>query len=229
MNSQQKSISVIIPAYNDHDTIKKVVLSVDKFARRLTKRYEIIAIDDGSQDKTWLVLQDIKKNIEKLKCWRHNTNQGHGKTLKELYLAAKNEIIFSLPGNGQIQAKKLLKLIPYIDRYDMIIGKRRLRQISLLRKAQSKFYNLLINLLYGLNLSDVNSVRILKRSCLQEVKLITQTSFIDAELCYKFIKNGYKIIEVPIEHTPGVSRGGGTLKVIIPTIIEALKFWFKKN
>lgn len=202
-----------------------MILDAEKLAKSLTDDYEIFVIDDGSQDQTAAILQDTRTIVKKLSFRCHKINLGHGQTLKELYLASKKQLIFSLPGNGQIKAKELLKLVPYINDYDMVIGKRLIRKVSFRRRVQSKTYNLLINLLYGLGLSDVNSVRILKRSKLRQIQLTAKTSFVDAELCYKFKRRRFKIIEVPIGHTFGTSRGGGSLKTILPTFRESLTYW----
>lgn len=216
----QYSISIIIPAFNDSYTPPHLIKETENVLKTITLNYEILVIDDASHDNTQTILRKIQS--KKLKLWFHHTNKGHGITLKELYHKASKQLIFSLPGNGQIKPSELKKLLPHIYEYDMVIGARKLRHVPFRRKIQSKIYNLLIHTLYGLELSDVNSIRLMKKSALGKIKLVAKTSFVDAEMCYKFIKNGFKIIEVPITHTQGPSRGGGSLKTIIPTLTESL-------
>lgn len=219
------SISIVIPGYNEEASIKKVIKQTNSLLEKITSNYEIITIDDGSIDNTYRILKELKKKIPKLKIKRHVKNQGFGKTIKELYYSAKKQLIFSLPGNGQIDIREILKLLPFAEKYDMIIGVRKYRYVVFTRKLQSKIYNFLIRTLLGLPLTDINSVRLLKRSKLRSVKINSNSAFVDAELCYKFKKQGFKILEVPINHIPGPSRGGGSLRTIIPTILEIFRFW----
>ena len=218
----QPSISVIIPALNDEKTLPKLIQEIEAVFIKITRDYEILIIDDASLDRTGLLLKKAKS--KKLKFWIHNKNEWHGKTLKELYLRASKQLIFSLPGNGQIRPREVLKLLPHIDKYDMVIGVRKLRHVPFNRKLQSKVYNFLIKNLYRLNLSDVNSIRLMKREKLDKITLESNTSFVDAELCYKFIKSGFSITQVPITHIHGKSRGGGSLKTILPTFFESITF-----
>lgn len=218
----QYSISLIIPAFNDAQTLPSLITEAKSVLKKVSKNYEILVIDDASQDDTAFFLKKIKS--KRIKFSSHKTNLGHGITLKELYLKASKELLFSLPGNGQIRPIELLKLLPHINEHDMVIGMRKLRHVPIKRRIQSKIYNLLIRFLYGLNLYDINSVRLMKKSKLNKLKLVAKTAFVDAELCYKFKESGFSIIEIPITHNPGSSRGGGSLKTILPTFIESITF-----
>ena len=217
------SISVIIPAFNDEISLPSLISETNKVLIDISSSYEILVVNDASIDQTSLVLEKMK--FGKLRFWSHSKNKGHGKTLKELYLKASKQLIFSLPGNGQIRPQEIFKLLPHIGEFDMVIGVRKLRHVPLRRKIQSKVYNFLIKVLYDLELSDVNSIRLLKKSKLDKIRLLAKTSFVDAELCYKFSKKGFGIAEVPITHLPGESRGGGSLRTILPTFIETIVFW----
>lgn len=218
----QYSISIIIPAFNDAQTLPSLIAETENTLKKITSNYEILIINDASQDDTCIFLEKIRNR--RIKFSSHKTNLGHGITLKELYLKASKELLFSLPGNGQIRPIELLKLLPHISKHDMVIGMRKLRRVPIKRKVQSKIYNLIIRLLYGLDLYDINSVRLMKKNKLDKVNLESKTSFIDAELCYKFKENGFSIIEIPITHNPGLSRGGGSLKTILSTFVESILF-----
>lgn len=218
----QYSISVIIPAFNDAQTLPSLIAEAERVLKRIAPNYEILITNDASQDGTGIFLKKIRNR--RIKFSSHKTNLGHGITLKELYLKASKELLFSLPGNGQIRPIELLKLLPHINEHDMIIGMRKLRHVPLKRRVQSKTYNLVIRLLYGLDLYDINSVRLIKKAKLDKIKLVAKTAFVDAELCYKFKKSGFSIIEIPITHNPGLSRGGGSFKTILPTFVESILF-----
>jgi len=226
------SLSFIIPAYNDANTIKKTVLAADAVGKKIKANYEIIVINDASIDNTQAEINKISPKLKNLKIYFHKKNKGYGETIKELYYAANKSWIFSIPGDLQIDAKEVLKLIPFIDEYDMIIGKRINRSDTFLRRSQSRIYNSLLRILFNLRLSDVNSVRLLKSGVLKKIRLESKSAFVDAELAIKMQRNNFKTIEAPITHRSRDAEGGGggSMKIILPTITELIIFYlFGKN
>jgi glycosyltransferase involved in cell wall biosynthesis len=216
------SISIVIPAYNDAATIRQVIEESLAAARSITGDYEICVIDDGSQDATWQILEGLLGTCRQLVCFRHSRNEGYGKTIKELFSRASKDLIFSCPGDGQIPPSEVLKMMEYIDDIDVIIGRRTTRLDNLKRNIQTKAYNFLIRAMYGLNIYDINSVKLYRRALLQDVPLECKTPFIDAELCIRAFYAKKKIREVPISHRSRLHKGasGGKLKIILPTFID---------
>lgn len=221
------SISLVIPTYNDSKSIYKLYRDSVSILKKISTNYEIIISDDCSQDDTFEILKNIKKLDKRVKIYRNLKNLGHGQNFKKLYYFATKDLIFLLPGNGQINPIQILKLLPHTKEYDMVIGLRQKGQMSIIRKLQTKIYNLLINLLYGLNLKDVDSIKLIRKSSLNQIELISKSAFTEAELCYKFVENGFKLVEVPITNIIGPSRGGGKLKIILPTVFELFYLRFK--
>ncbi|OGG23937.1 hypothetical protein A3A79_01920 [Candidatus Gottesmanbacteria bacterium RIFCSPLOWO2_01_FULL_43_11b] len=216
-------LSFIIPTYNDEKTIRDVIAEADKIGRDTFSHYEILVINDGSFDKTGEILATIKN--QHVHVVTHKKNRGYGATIKELYEKARYDWIFSLPGDYQIHPKELLKLLPYKDRADMIVGWRVKRNDPPMRLFQSWAYNTLLKYIYGLSLHDVNSVRLVSKKLLKSVRLESRSAFVDAELCVKARKRGFKILEVPIDHRPSISRGSGAaLTTTLPTILDMLRF-----
>jgi len=227
-----KSLSILIPAYKDEKTIRDVVAEADKAARKNTTLYEIVVINDSSPDNLTQVLNSLIKEYKNLKVKTHTKNCGYGQTIKELYYAAKYEWFFTVPGDGQIPPLELDKLVMHKDEADMIIGWRVNRRDTEKRLIQSSVYNNMLRFLFGINLHDINSVRLGKTSILKAVHLKMASAFVDAELTVSTIRKGYKVIETPIIHKARKDEsgaGGGSLKTILPTIIEVFKYWLIKS
>lgn len=222
------SLSIILPCYNVAGSVEHVVKNAYAIGKKVGSPLEMVATDDGSTDETAILLARLKKSIPPLRIITHKKNRGYGKTIKELYLTGKNDWLFTFPGDGQFNAEELLKLIPYTQKADLILGRRSHRNDPTIRRIQSKTYNWLLRVLFHLPTYDVNTVRLMKRSLIQRIPLKCDTAFIDAELAIRVSRNGYRILEVPIIHNKRKTRGatgGKILTTIIPTIRDMLKFF----
>jgi len=221
-----KSLSFLIPCYNDETTIDAQVTEAYSIGTKLAIPFEIIVINDSSNDRTDHVLAELTKRIRELRVITHTVNKGYGSTIKELYYAAKKEWLFTIPGDYQVEAKELLKLLPHEKNADIILGWRTDRHDTGIRQHQSRIYNWLISLLFDTKTHDVNSVRLMKSSIMKAIILHGTSAFTDAELIIKTKRLGFTVREIPIGHRDRHGKagtgGGGKLKVILPTIYEML-------
>jgi len=137
-------------------------------------------------------------------------------------MSGQKEWIFSLPGDYQYDPNQLLKMAEGVGSYDFIIGLRVHRNDPWRRKFQSKVYNLMLRSLYGHRHKDVNSIKLFRRAILDVIELKSETAFVDAELCIRAEKAGFRVIEIPIEHLPRLSQGasGGKFSVIWQTFSD---------
>lgn len=108
---------------------------------------------------------------------------------------------------------------------DLIIGKRVKRNDPFKRRMQSDVYNFLLRLLYGCSFTDVNSIKLFRRSIMDKITLESQTPFVDAELCVRAAKAGFGVREIAIEHLPRLTQGasGGKFSVIWETFSDLVK------
>lgn len=221
------SVSFLLPAYNDAATIQSAVEEAVRIGKKCTSVYEIIVINDGSSDQTNTILASLQKKFSALTVRTHTTNKGYGATIKELYYKARMDWCYSIPGDYQVGAKELLKLLPHTGKADMIIGRRVNRHDPRGRLWESRVYNGLLQLLFGLQLHDVNSVRLLKTSVLKKITITSSSAFVDAELAIRLQKIGGDILEIPIDHRrQAYEGGGGSWRTIIPTIIDMIRYRF---
>lgn len=219
------SLTFIIPTYNNDKVIEKVIRQAFEVGKRIASRVEIIVCNDASTDTTAVILDNLRKKFSNIRIITHPTNKGYGQTIKELYYGAKSDWLFSLPGDYQIAPREIEKLLPYADHADMILGTRIRRQDPQGRLFQSRVYNLLLRILFGISVRDVNTVRLMKTSMLKNIHLRSYSAFVDAELVIQALQKGYIVKEVPIDHQPDKSGGsGGHLMTILSTIFEMIQF-----
>ncbi len=224
MHPLLKSVSVIIPAYNDESTVGKLIGDCAALLNDICPDYEIVVTNDGSKDNTLQVLEEYANKDSHIRIINHETNKGFGFTIKELYYAAQKDVVLSLPGDYQYSPKELLKMAEGLNKHDFIIGLRVHRNDPWRRKFQSAVYNLMLRLTYGHKHKDVNSIKLFRRKILNDIQLQSTTAFVDAEFCIRAEKAGYKVIEIPIDHLPRLSQGasGGKISVIAQTFGDLL-------
>jgi glycosyltransferase involved in cell wall biosynthesis len=223
------SVSVLIPCYNVEHTVERVVRGAYRAGQTITQDLEILVINDASRDLTGAKLKKLQKTIPVLRVITHAGNQGYGKTIKELYLTAGKSLLFSLPGDDQFDAEEIHKLLPHLKNADMILGWRTERHDPSGRLVQSRLYNWILNSVFSLNLHDVNTIRLMKKTVIQSVRLKSDSAFVDAELAIRARKKGFRIKEVPVVHKKRFesgATGGKFMKTILPTIIDIIRLQF---
>jgi glycosyltransferase involved in cell wall biosynthesis len=200
-------------------------VDTDNLLRTICDDYEIVCVNDGSKDSTLAILESLVQRNPKVRLINHPENKGFGATIRELYFAGTKDLIFSLPGDYQYAPKELLPMAEGLRNYDFVIGLRVKRNDPARRKFQSNVYNFMLRTLHGIRHKDVNSIKLFKRKILDAIELKSYTPFVDAELCIRAERAGFKIIEIPIEHLPRLSQGasGGKLSVIWETFYDLWK------
>ena len=222
-----KSISLVIPSYNDETTVGRLITDSIAVLSIICPDYEIIVTNDGSKDGTLAVLEDLARKNDRIRIINHPINKGFGPTVKELYYAAQKENVVLLPGDYQYSPTEIIKMADGLSNYDFIIGLRVKRNDPWRRKLQSAVYNLMLRFIYGHKHKDVNSIKLYKRDILNHIELKSATAFVDAEFCIRSEKAGYRVIEIPINHLPRLSQGasGGKISVIVETFTELITMY----
>lgn len=196
----KKDISVCIPTYNDENTIGQLIRETVDVLEGLQLSYEIVIIDDSSTDTTGSILENLKSCFASIVVITHRYNKGYGSTMKELLCGSSGKIIFTLPGDFQIPPQAIKKMLSCAGDSDIVVGLRKPRNDPFPRRLNSFLYNIIVNLFFHTGVSDVNSVKLIKYNVLRDIVLISNGPFIDAELCAKAVRKGFKVEEVVIEH-----------------------------
>ena len=142
-------VSIIIPAYNEAQTIGKVISEI----RALYPDFEIIVIDDGSSDGTGTVASDVGAMV-----YKHPYNIGNGAAIKSGIRIASGEILVFMDGDGQHDPEDLKKLIEHIPEFDMVVGVRpKGDQASWIRAIGNSIYNRLASYVTKFRVEDLTS------------------------------------------------------------------------
>lgn len=146
---QNKKISVIIPAYNEAESIGDVISEI----RLLHPDFEIIVIDDGSKDNTAEVAAKAEATV-----YRHPYNIGNGAAIKSGMRVASGDILIFMDGDGQHDPKDVARLLEHFPEYDMVVGARSLSgHASTARAFGNKIYNWLGAYVTNFPIKDLTS------------------------------------------------------------------------
>jgi len=231
---KKPSISFFCPAYFDEKNLPLLIPKVYQVLRAQASEFEMVIINDGSPDKTGPVAEKLAKKFARhLSVVHHQKNLGYGAALKSGFQQAqKFDYVFYTDGDNQYDAAELKKMIPFLKKYDVVVGYRTKRALSLTRQIQTLFFNRLVKWLFGMKIKDVNcSMKVISKEVLKQINLTSSGSFIEAELLIKLKQKNFKIKEVEVSHFPrqfGLASGGRP-RVIIKTFCEMMKFAFERR
>ncbi|MBU0929976.1 MAG: glycosyltransferase [Nanoarchaeota archaeon] len=198
-------LSVIIPAYNEGENIHSDLNKIIESLHKVTDDFEIIIVNDGSKDDTLKEVGKIKDKRLKIKSYEEN--KGKGYALKYGFSFAKGKYITFMDADLDINPDSLKNFFKYMEFYnaDIIVGSKRHPQSKVhypfLRRVLSKSYQILIFLLFRLNVSDTQSgLKLLKYDCAKDLlkKVTVKKYAFDLELLVNAKRQGYKVVEAPI-------------------------------
>ena len=201
--SKNGSISAFFPAYNDAGTISSMVISVLLTLRELTDDYEVIVVNDGSQDHTAAVLDELARIYpDEVRIIHHPQIRGYGGALRTGFYSATRDWIFYTDGDAQYDPRELKNLAALIsDEVDFINGWKIERQDPLHRIIIGRIYQYTIKLAFGLKLKDVDcDFRLMRREVFDDIALTSDSGVICVELMKKVQDAGFRLTETPVHH-----------------------------
>lgn len=203
-----KSISIIIPVYNEELVIRKVLSELKDYLAGRDINHEIIAVDDGSTDKSGEILEKIPS----LKIIHHPYNKGYGASLKIGAENAKFDWLLFFDADGQHKQEYIEELIKHSDQYDMVIGARERYKGPLIRQPGKRVLHLVANYLAERKIPDVNcGLRLVKKEFFLKYKHLFPNGFsISTTSTLAFLKEGLSVKFVPI--TINRRQGQSTVK-----------------
>ncbi len=194
-------LSVIIPAFNEADSLKVVVREINSVLIEMGQAYEIIIVDDGSSDGTEAIADQLAREIGRVRVVHHETNQGLGGVYRTGFSHTQGDFVTFFPADGQIPASIITQFTPLMENADMVLGYFPNQKSSLLAKSLSKAERILFSLLFG-RLPKFQGVLMFRRTLLKELVLKTTGGrgwMVLMELIIRASRDGYKLVSVPTE------------------------------
>jgi 4-amino-4-deoxy-L-arabinose transferase-like glycosyltransferase len=223
-------VSLVIPAWNEADTIRQAIHEADTALAKVTGDYEIIVVDDGSTDATAELVQAEAAQNPRVQLVRHPANRGYGAALRSGFQAARMELVAFTDADCQFDLADLGYMLPLTERYDIACGSRIDRKDSPRRRFLSWGYNTLVTVLMGSPVHDIDcALKVFRRDKLQALMPECDNFFVNTEMLAKARQEELEIVEVGVHHRP---RAGGASKVSLRAIPRTLgtliPFWWSR-
>lgn len=225
-----RSISIVLPAYNEAESIESAIENIFDFLKNNFIDFEIIVVDDGSRDDTYAICLSVKNRLNgNIKILQHNQNKGYGAALRTGLFSAEKELIFYTDSDNQFDISEILKFTKAINDCDLVIGYRIGRRDTVIRKFVSTVYKLIIRIIFGLKVRDVDcAFKLFKKECLNKLSIERDKFFVDTELLLKAQLKKCRIKEIGVKHLPR-EFGQSTVRFsnVFETLADIFYFWFK--
>ena len=227
---ERKSVSFVLPAYNEQDNIEKAVRVVLEVAEGLDLGdYEVIVVNDGSSDRTAEIIDALKEENPRVRPVHHPTNLGYADALRTGFTSARCNLVFYTDSDLQFDVHEVKNLLPAIEDYDIVTGFRIYRYDPLSRLVAAWGYNLLARTIFRLRVRDIDcAFKLFRREVFDVIKIRSKKFFVDTEILAKARFHGFRMTEIGVRHYP---RAGGTSTVrpshVLSTLRELAKIWLE--
>jgi len=168
------NLSIIIPAFNEEESIKPLVNLIFKNLDKNLEDFEIILIDDGSNDKTWDEIVKISNKFENIVSIKLLENYGKSDALDAGFKVCKGNYVLTMDADLQDDPSEILPLYSMIieKKYDLVSGWKKKRNDPLTKTIPSKFFNLVTSLFSGIKLNDFNcGIKIYRKEVINSINL----------------------------------------------------------
>lgn len=199
------SLSIFFPAYNDAGSIGALVEEAFRVARQYTDDFEVIVVNDGSQDSTGEVLAECRKRHgERLRIVTHAANRGYGGALQSGFGAAHKDYVFYTDGDGQYDVGELGLLLEIArDGAAWVNGYKKQRSDPWHRVLLGATYREFVRWLFGLQLKDIDcDFRLIRREAVDRLRLRSTSGTICMELVWGLERSGVRAVELGVTHKP---------------------------
>ncbi|MGC9314987.1 MAG: glycosyltransferase [bacterium] len=207
------SLSVIVPAFNEEDNIEPLAQEFDTFLSDQSFRAEVIVVDDGSTDSTAERVLELSEKYGFLKLVRHKQNMGKTAAIESGFAVSRGKRICIFDADLQYDVHDIKRMMDKLDRgFGIVSG---IKKGKYQKPFISKIYNKLTSRLFGVEVKDMNSLKLLRRDVMASMFLRKDWHRFMVVLA---AEQGFRVAEIPVTLRPrlhGEAKYGGFGRVFI--------------
>jgi len=203
-------LSLVIPVYNEADSLHPLVEEIDAALTGAGLRFEIVFVDDGSTDGSFQVMQALASSRHDVRVVRLRRNFGKAAALSHGFEVCRGDVVVTMDGDRQDDPAEIPRLVARLDEgYDLVSGWKQSRQDPLNKTLPSRFFNWTVRRTSGLPLHDFNcGLKAYRREVVDTIHVYgEQHRYIPVVAA----QAGFRVTEEPVHHrkrTAGVSKYG---------------------
>jgi len=229
-------LSILIPAYNEEERIANTIIETSATMDSFLIPYEIIVVNDGSDDGTYEEATRIAKAFDCVKVVQYNLNGGKGNAIRYGCRFVTGDYVTFLDADLELHPRQLKRFFDYMNKYnaDIVVGSKRhsLSKISYpaQRKLLSWLYQFLVKVMFNLPVRDTQlGLKLFKREAIDAVipKLLVKRYAYDLEVLAIANRMGFKIVEAPIELNFKRKIGRVRLKAIFRIACDTAAIFYR--
>ena len=193
-------LSVVVPVYNEHETLDPLVRELNETLAPSETELEIILVDDGSRDGSSQRIAELVEAHRHVRALHFRENRGQTAAFDAGFRAARGRWVVTLDADLQNDPADIRSLLEGLEDHDVAVGYRRKREDSWVRRVSSRIANGIRNLLSGDDIIDTGcSLKAFRRECLADLKLYKgMHRFLPTLLRIE----GYRVVQLPVNHRP---------------------------
>ncbi len=205
-------ISVVIPLYNEADSLTELSLSIKRMFDSMRCQYEVLLIDDGSTDDSFRKIKEIHQKNSRFHSIKLRRNYGKSSALSTGFKYAKGDIIITMDADLQDDPEEIPELVQMINSgYDLVSGWKKVRYDPFIKRHTSKFFNYVTSKVSGIRLHDFNcGLKAYKKDVIKNIKVYGELHRYIPALAHL---SGYKVTEKVVKHRSrkyGVTKFGAS-------------------
>ena len=226
------SLSVFFPAYNDAPSMPALIRKTFAVLERHVASYEVIVVNDGSQDNTGEVLEELRREFAPhMRVETHESNRGYGGALRTGFNSATREFVFYTDGDSQYDVGELPRLLELVTPSTGLVNGYKLERHDPAHRIWiGAIYNQCARLLFRIKIRDIDcDYRLIRRQLLDRIHLTSTSGTICVELVRKLELSGCQVAEVGVHHYPRLHGKSQffRLRSLALTFAQLLRLWVR--
>jgi glycosyltransferase involved in cell wall biosynthesis len=224
------SLSLVLPAYNEEANIEFVVRDALDVLPAFTSDFEIIVVNDGSQDTTREIVTRLASADNRVRPVHHARNQGYGAALTSGFRASRGDYVMFMDADRQFDIRDLRFLAPFAAEFDVVAGFRKERNDPIHRRLFAECFNVVVRVLFGVHLRDIDcAFKLFRGDLIRGMTLISPGALINTEIQAKARRQCARLQQIGVNHYPRIAGQptGGSPRVIVRAMRETLFLWWR--
>ncbi|GAB4293770.1 MAG: glycosyltransferase family 2 protein [Ignavibacteriaceae bacterium] len=199
--SSFKKVSIVIPLFNEEESLSPLSHEIRKAMKKVSVDFEVLFVDDGSDDNSLKVIKEICKTDRRFKFISFNKNYGKSAALQIGFKNVSGDVVVTMDADLQDDPHEIPNLLNKLEEgFDLVSGWKKLRHDPFIKKTSSRFFNFVTRLISGIKIHDFNcGLKIYKREVIKNL-------YVYGEL-HRYMPvlanwQGFSVSEIPVKHHP---------------------------